>query len=213
MRLFKPELLHAPRSLWVPDAAVWANQPMLEIGAGMGKHAMAFAANNPHTPIIAIERTRLKFNAFAKRLAGHTPLPSCYAVHADAIAWTVYAVPAAALAQVFILYPNPEPHNPNQRWLNMPFFGYLLSRLAAGGSIVLASNVASYIDEAVERCQKTWQLAFSLANVADLHEPARSHFEAKYLQRGEHCQQITMHKPQGYVSAYDHIQPRLKGAH
>ena len=47
--------------------------------------------------------------------------PNLQTVHADALPWIVHALYPAQVEQFFILYPNPEPHNPAQRWLNMPF--------------------------------------------------------------------------------------------
>ncbi|WP_217271184.1 hypothetical protein, partial [Lactobacillus helveticus] len=55
-------------------------------------------------------------------------------VHADALPWIVHALYPQQVEQFFILYPNPEPHNPAQRWVNMPFFEFLLSRLKTGGT-------------------------------------------------------------------------------
>jgi tRNA G46 methylase TrmB len=72
----------------------------------------------------------------------------------------VHGLKPQQLAQIFILYPNPEPKNPAQRWLNMPFFEFLLSRLQDGGRITLASNIPDYIAEAALQCQNVWQLPF-----------------------------------------------------
>jgi hypothetical protein len=33
-------------------------------------------------------------------------------IHADALPWVVHALYPAQVEQFFILYPNPEPHNP-----------------------------------------------------------------------------------------------------
>ena len=65
--------------------------------------------------------------------------------------WIVHALFPAQVEQFFILYPNPEPHNATQRWLNMPFFEFLLSRLKGGGSITLVSNIPEYIAEAQQQ--------------------------------------------------------------
>ncbi len=93
----------------------------VEVGAGKGKHALLFSKNNPDTQVIAIERTREKFLAMQKQHAveGQTNLQT---VHADALPWIVHALYPQQVEQFFILYPNPEPHNPAQRWVNMPIF-------------------------------------------------------------------------------------------
>lgn len=72
----------------------------------------------------------------------------------------VHALFPAQVEQFFILYPNPEPHNPAQRWLNMPFFEFLLSRLKPNGTITLASNIPEYIDEAEQQLIELWKLPY-----------------------------------------------------
>ena len=53
--------------------------------------------------------------------------PNLQTVHADALPWIVHALYPAQVEQFFILYPNPEPHNPAQRWLNMPFLSFIIA--------------------------------------------------------------------------------------
>ncbi|MFW1841195.1 SAM-dependent methyltransferase, partial [Acinetobacter gyllenbergii] len=94
----------------------------------------------------------------------------------------------AQVEHFFILYPNPEPHNPAQRWLNMPFFEFLLSRLKTGGTITLVSNIPEYIEEAEQQLLNVWKLPYQKEKIAQTS--ARTHFEIKYLERGELCQQL-----------------------
>lgn len=198
-RPFKPEKLKPPRDfnapIWMPD-----NRLIIEIGAGKGKHALQYAAANPSDQLIAIERTRDKFDAFQK-LADSAQFGNLLPIHADAIAWIIHALPPASVAGVYLLYPNPEPHNPNQQWLNMPFFEFLLSRLKPGSQIVLASNIDSYIDNAYEQAVQTWCLPTKHSAVPQNSQ--RTHFEVKYLARGESCWQLTMTKPEGYITRFD----------
>jgi hypothetical protein len=100
--------------------------------------------------------------------------------------------------------PNPEPKNPAQRWLNMPFFAFLLSRLSADAPIILASNIPNYIDEAEQQARNVWQLPCVRHTIqAQQVDGGRTHFERKYLARGELCQQLTLHKPAGYATPFD----------
>lgn len=196
-RLFQPQYLQMPRGFVRPRFS----QPVcLEIGAGMGRHAIQFATQNPDKTLVAIERTAAKFKVFAARMQDHH-LENLYAVHADAIPWVVHGLPPQSVAQLFLLYPNPEPKNPAQRWLNMPFFEFLLSRLQDGAQITLASNIPAYIDEAAQQLTKTWQLPFLCKPIA--RDSARTHFEVKYLARGEPCQQLIIEKPAGYRTRFD----------
>lgn len=207
-RAFQPQKLSPPRHLEAIETLLTTNQDaqklILEIGAGKGKHAMDFAVQNPNTYLIAIERTRHKFEVFNQRarvqgIANLTP------VHADAVAWVVHAIAPASISQIYILYPNPEQHNPNQQWLNMPFFEFLLSRLQVGGEIILATNIEAYIDNAEQQAQQLWCLPCTRQKVSI--ESQRTHFEVKYLARGEACWQLTLHKPEGYITRFDNYHP------
>lgn len=198
LRTFRTEHLHAPKNL--PAITPTTSSLFLEIGAGKGKHAMLFATQNPNKHIIAVERTLEKFTAFDK-LVSTQNLPNLTAVHADAVAFSVYHLKPESLDGVFILYPNPEPHNKNQRWLNMPFFEFLISRLKVGAFITVASNIEPYIDEARQTLDDVWRLPYELYDI----EPtsARTHFEIKYLARQERCQEIKILKPNYYRTRFD----------
>ena len=198
-RPFKPEKLKPPRDFISPP--IEADRPLIiEIGAGKGKHALQYATAHPNDQVIAIERTRDKFEAF-KKLADSAQLANLLPIHADAIPWISYAIEPASVDRIYLLYPNPEPHNPNQQWLNMPFFEFLLSRLKPEGQIILASNIESYVDNAYEKAKHIWCLATDRAKVP--LDSQRTHFEIKYLARGETCWQLTMTKPQGYITRFD----------
>ena len=154
---------------------------------------------------MALERTKDKFQAMQKQQQT-LALNNLSTIHADAIPWVVHALYPEQLEQIFILYPNPEPHNAAQRWLNMPFFEYLLSRLKPEGQIVLASNIPSYIDEAKQQLDQLWRLPYQCQQIAA--DSARSHFEVKYLARGECCQQLVIEKPKNYQTRFDQLQPK-----
>lgn len=200
IRQFQAQRMHAPREF----QSISPEPVCVEVGAGKGKHALLFSKNNPDTQLIAIERTREKFLAMQKQHAveGQTNLQT---VHADALPWIVHALYPQQVEQFFILYPNPEPHNPAQRWVNMPFFEFLLSRLKTGGTITLASNIPAYIEEAETQVRELWKLPFVKEVIAA--DSARTHFEIKYLERGELCQQLIISKPESYVTRFDDFQP------
>lgn len=198
LRQFKPEKLFAPRGFVKPQIL---SPQYLEIGAGRGKHALMFAQDNPDKNLIAIERTRNKFNDFAQK-AEKLSLDNLVAVHADAIPWVVHALEPKSLAGVFLLYPNPEPKNPSQRWFNMPFFEFLLSRMQDNAKLVLATNIESYIEEAEQLARTQWRLEPSVYAVDKSSQ--RTHFEVKYLARGETCWQMDIIKPEGYKTSFDY---------
>ncbi len=197
MRQFKPEKLFKPRDFFKPELT---DNCYLEIGAGRGLHAVQFAQNNPEKQLIAIERTRVKFEDFAKR-AKAEELKNLTSVHADAIPWVVHGLPPQSLDGVFLLYPNPEPKNAAQRWLNMPFFEFLLSRLKPEAKIFLATNIQDYFEEAKDQTEKVWKLPFDAFEVDK--ESKRTHFEIKYLARAETCYQLDIRKPSSYKTRFD----------
>lgn len=203
-RAFQPEKLSAPRDFSKPSILLNKDTEsapvIIEIGAGKGKHALNFAAANPDRHLIGIERTRNKFEAFAKQ-ASQQNLDNLTPIHADAIAWIVHALAPNSVAQIYILYPNPEQHNPNQQWLNMPFFEFLLSRLQEGGKIILATNIETYMDNAEQQAESVWRLPAVRQQVPV--DSQRTHFEVKYLARNESCWQLTIHKPIDYQTRFD----------
>ncbi|STY87042.1 tRNA (guanine-N(7)-)-methyltransferase [Moraxella ovis] len=199
-RLFRTDAISPPKNVEPLDVS---NAPLyLEIGAGKGKHALLFAKQNPDRHLIAIERTSEKFEAFDKLVKAEN-LPNLSAVHADAIAYTAHHIAPNSLDGAFILYPNPEPANKNQRWLNMPFFEFLVSRLKPGATITLASNIGEYIDEAQQLLDEVWLLPYERFEIDA--ESARTHFEIKYLARGEKCQELIILKPNYYQTRFDQI--------
>lgn len=178
---------------------------IVEIGAGKGMHACLYAKQNPDHDIIAIERTLNKFSVFSattqalkqKEDIQDNLLP----VHADAIPYSVFAFAPMSIDTFFLLYPNPEPKNANQQWLNMPFFEFLLSRLKPNGKVILASNIESYIENAYKQSCDTWQLYTTKFKIPK--HSARTHFEIKYLARNETCWEIQMIKPEYYRTRFD----------
>jgi hypothetical protein len=44
-------------------------------------------------------------------------------------------------------------------------------------------------------------------------DSARTHFEVKYLERGELCQQLIIRKPADYTTRFDDVMPLLGQSH
>lgn len=196
-RVFRPERVPAPKSEAARAAAEDLRRRILdgetldlEIGCGVGWHPILYARENPDRVLIAIERTAEKFAKFRERLARNPALPNLIPVHADAVAWITHSVPDGACERIFLLYPNPNPKNPQARWIRMPFFGHLLRKLRPGGQIEFRTNIPGYADE-IGRAAGNWEMTVAEARRftrADVHpEDARTHFERKYLARGETC--------------------------
>lgn len=162
----------------------------LEIGAGVGLHPVLRAKESPETLVIGIERTREKAEKFLRRTENNS-LKNLVAVHADVIPWLWHFDEEVLFDQVWILYPNPEPGNKNQRWIHSPFMGHLVKRIKSSSKIIIATNIISYADELEKLSEKNWNL--KAERFQYLGAP-RTHFEKKYLLRGEKCFEIQLTK-------------------
>ncbi|MES2857264.1 MAG: SAM-dependent methyltransferase [Bdellovibrionota bacterium] len=169
----------------------------LEVGCGVGWHPIKYAQSNPDRRLIAIEHTKEKFESFMGRVERHS-LSNLLPVHADAVRWVTHFVRPETIDRVLILYPNPEPGNSSKRWLRAPFFQKLLEVLKPGGEITLATNIESYFKEAIAYGQEFWKLEIKEQRRLTQPAPAglpRTHFEKKYLSRGETCFDVTFRRP------------------
>jgi tRNA (guanine-N7-)-methyltransferase len=197
-RGFSPEKVPEPRDSG--PIVDWASlQPTdLEIGCGVGLHPIRYGQAHPDRRLIAIEHTSEKFGKFARRLLSHPEITNVIPVHADAISWVTHRVPENVLDRVFLLYPNPYPmaRDLNKRWHAMPFMEFLLKRLKVGSTLVLASNELFYADEAEQffsarsNVENVTRRALTLADTPI--QLARTHFERKYLERGETCHELVV---------------------
>lgn len=162
----------------------------LEIGAGQGLHAIRYCQAHPTRTLVAIERTHTKFARLQSRRARHPELYGLWPVQADALAVVAHFVQPAQLDRVFMLYPNPnaKPKHAHLRFHNSPFMGHLRLKMKPGAELHLATNLQWYADEAKAALTGNW--GFQLLEERELHGPQvvpRTHFEKKYLVRGEHC--------------------------
>lgn len=162
----------------------------LEIGAGQGLHAIQYCLSHPDRHLIALERTQNKFWAFRARLSGHPRLSNLSALRTDAQAFVAHRIPPHSLENVFLLYPNPYPKakQANLRWHRSPFMHFLSTRMKAKGRLHLATNLKWYADEAESWLTGNSDL-FRLSQRSEIQPGTlpRTHFEKKYLERGETC--------------------------
>lgn len=189
-RVFKKDFVPCP----VTDIPVPRHHQLdLEIGAGDGRHAMIWTKKNPERHLVAIEKTKNKFFKFSKSLE-EDPRHNLTALHDHAVHWCSHRVQGPLFEHIFILYPNPEPNNPNQRWLRMPFFEHLLLSLKPHGKVILRSNIKSYMDESYEWGTEHWGL--KVVRFEKLLQGGQylTSFEEKYLNRGEPCWELVLQK-------------------
>lgn len=198
MREFSPQKIPLP-----PDFQALPLDPArpidVEIGCGVGFHPIRYALANPTRQLVAIERTLEKYEKFARRLSRHEPLPNLFPIHGDAIAWISHAFRPASVDQFLILYPNPYPKmgQRNLRFHNMPFFSQLKKSLKPGGEILLATNMEFYAQEAASVVARVWDMEILDHSLVPQDASPRTHFEKKYLARGEPCWNLRFGLPRG----------------
>lgn len=200
MRRFRADKIPLPISapLWDPTRLP-AGMPLdVEVGCGVGFHPIRYARSNPDRFLIAIEHTHTRFEKFERRLAHHEKFENLLAVHADAVEWVTHSLSPESVDRYFFLYPNPWPKSGDEkkRWYAMPFMEKVIETLKAGGTLRLATNERDYAEGAREFLKREWGLTLleeqQLKGVGA--QSPRTHFEKKYLERGETCIDLLFQK-------------------
>jgi tRNA (guanine-N7-)-methyltransferase len=166
----------------------------IEIGCGVGFHPIDYAKRNPERLLVAIEKTKEKFDKFLGRLERHPQIKSVIPIHTNAVWWIAHHVEPKSVDRYFILYPNPYPKDPQKRFFQMPFMSWVVETLKIGGTITLATNEKYYYEESLENGEKVFGLKVIENRTVDPTEKPRTHFEKKYLERGETCYNLVFQK-------------------
>jgi tRNA G46 methylase TrmB len=192
MRPFQKEKIPRPQiDVKIPSQYSFLD---IEIGCGVGFHPIDYGKKNPQRLLIAIEKTKEKFDKFERRLKKHPEIQNVVALHTNAIWWITHNVRECTVDRYFILYPNPYPKDEQKRFFQMPFMSHLVETLKFGGTITLATNEKFYFEESLENAQKIWKLKVLENRILDFGEQPRTHFEKKYLERGENCYNLVLKK-------------------
>lgn len=194
IRKFSKELLPKPR-IAESDLIKFLEKPeplFIEIGCGAGLHPTNWAQLNPNAKLVAIERTKEKFRKFENRYRENGSPANLCPLHAHAVSVIAHYVEDKSVEEYFILFPNPEIKNPQQRWIRMPFFSEIIRTLKSGGKIHFATNEKFYADEIEEYAKKAWGL-HSKSSI--FSGPSRTHFEKKYRERGDTIYSVTLMNP------------------
>lgn len=166
----------------------------IEIGCGVGFHPIDYAKNNPNRLLIAIEKTAAKFAKFERRTVNHPHLNNVVPIHSNAIWWITHYVQPHSVDRYFILYPNPYPKDPQKRFFQMPFMGWLKETMKDGATLTFATNEKFYMEEAIELGTQVWKFKLKENRIINSQEKPRTHFEKKYLSRGESCYNVIFEK-------------------
>lgn len=197
LRAFKPQKIPLPKSQ--EEFPLDHDRVDIEIGCGVGFHPILRGSGEPERVLMAIEHTRTRFSKLVHRLEGHPHVRNVIPVFDDAVSWITHRVPQASVGHIFLLYPNPYPKHAqrNKRWFNMPFMGYLLERLHSEGTLTIATNEVFYCEEARSSMVDTWNCVEREYTelVYSKEMTPRTHFEKKYLERGETCFNMVFQRP------------------
>ncbi len=168
----------------------------IEIGCGVGLHPIQWCQSHPDKALLALERTKNKFQSFQSRIDSHD-LPNLFPVFGDAQDWAPAHLKENSVDQIFLLYPNPYPKEKqaNKRWYRSPFAHYLLNILKPKGQIHFATNEKFLRDECLMYAKEFWNLKVFKERISTSTTwKPRTHFEKKYLGRGLTCYDIIFHK-------------------
>ncbi|HUF87301.1 MAG TPA: tRNA (guanosine(46)-N7)-methyltransferase TrmB [Thermohalobaculum sp.] len=165
-----------------------AREVWLEIGFGGGEHMVEMATRHADVGIVGCEYF---INGIAKLLAqieraGVTNL----AVHPGDCRDLIDVLPEAALAQVFLLYPDPWPkqRHHKRRFVSPENMDALARVMAPGAHLRLATDIAEYARHALEVIARDPRFAWLAAGPRDWRAPWEgwpgTRYEAKALREG-----------------------------
>lgn len=210
MRIFKKQ--HIPKLLLSKEQRLCFSQFVsghawlsldIEIGCGVGLHPLNYVQANKGRGLIALERTKTKFNKFMNRFNFHLKSNAdlgkyLLPVGGDGVSFLSEFVPPQSVENYFLLHPNPYPkaQHLNKRWHAMPAMSLLVDTLKPGGCITLATNQKFYYEEALVYMRDVWKFSIleqTTYSKGDIE--GRTHFERKYLSRGEVIFNVVFKKP------------------
>jgi len=160
----------------------------LEIGFGGGEHLATQAAAHPGTGFIGCEPF---INGMAKALAlieaqGLANIRLHFGDASDLLAW----LPAASLARVDLLYPDPWPKRRHwkRRFVQAARIAELARVLRPGGVFRFATDWPDYAAWTLERLLRSPSFAWTAERADDWREPwagfTPTRYEAKAVQAG-----------------------------
>jgi tRNA (guanine-N7-)-methyltransferase len=174
-RIRVPQAPFDPRSLTPAAREVW-----LEIGFGGGEHLAAQAQRHPEVLLIGAEPFQNGV-ASALRHIDEQQLSNVRLHDGDARE-LLTRLPAASVERAFILFPDPWPktRHHKRRLVNAETVAELARVLRAGGRLRFASDVAHYVDWALERLIANPAFRWTAEQASDWRSPPADHVTTRY---------------------------------
>lgn len=172
----------------------------VEIGCGVGLHSVNYALKNPKRILVAIDRSEVRLGKMKDRMDQAGEIANLIPIRENAVWFVTHQILPNSVENYFFLYPNPYPKKKqaNKRWYQMPFMHHVIDTLKKKGKIHLATNMKYYAIEAEEFFQKEWGLKLLkkqiYSSLEEIPFTPRTHFEKKYLERGETCWNLVFEK-------------------
>ena len=165
------ELMPAARETW------------LEIGFGGGEHMAAQAARAPDVLILGAEPF-LNGVASAVRHIDEQGLTNVRLQDGD-VRELIARLPDACLARVFILFPDPWPkaRHHKRRLVQPDTVAELARLLRPGGRLRFASDVAHYVDWALEAISASPAFVWTAERPDDWRTPPADHITTRYEEK------------------------------
>jgi tRNA (guanine-N7-)-methyltransferase len=183
---------------WSARLGALADALELEIGAGHGGYALAFARAHPDRALVAIEQRR-SFADAVRRKAEERGLRNLVVIHGDARLLAPRLFRAGSLAEIHVHFPDPwwKRKHHGRRLVDDRMSLLLLRLLRPGGRLDFRTDVERYAAEAVVR----------LAEIGFENEAGRGAFaapvpgeipstrEKRYLATAQRVWRLRMRRP------------------
>lgn len=178
-----PELRIPPGPVSPRELMPAARETWLEIGFGGGEHMAAQAARAPDVLILGAEPF-LNGVASAVRHIDEQGLTNVRLQDGD-VRELIARLPDACLARVFILFPDPWPkaRHHKRRLVQPDTVAELARLLGPGGRLRFASDVAHYVDWALEAISANPAFAWTAERPDDWRTPPADHITTRYEEK------------------------------
>ncbi|MEW6016863.1 MAG: tRNA (guanosine(46)-N7)-methyltransferase TrmB [Pseudomonadota bacterium] len=173
-----PDAPFEPLALAPGAAEAW-----LEIGFGGGEHMAAQAARRPDVVILGAEPF-LNGVASALRHIDEQGLTNVR-LHDGDVRDLIARLPAASLARVFILFPDPWPkaRHHKRRLLQAELVEDLARVLKPGGRLRFATDWADYADWSLLRLRASPHFDWPAERADDWRQPPADHITTRYEEK------------------------------